>query len=191
MTRVVGGNKGAMSGSGRSAGPVVLAAVAMMDRCEALVLAVPTGKYATESRTLKGGTIGKHIRHTLDHFRAALDASPGVVIDYDHRERNVPMETQPREAVKAIGRIRDRLLRLDAAALDHAVRVRVMVNGDGEEVELGSTLGRELAFVWHHAVHHHAMLGAIAAEHGIVLEGEFGRAPSTVSHERGVRSRAD
>lgn len=172
-------------------GPVAAAAVAMMDRCEWFVRSVPGDKYAVESRTLQGGTIGKHIRHTLDHFRAVLEAANlrDCVIDYDHRQRAVPMETQPGEAIKAIREIRERLLSLNAEMLDAAVRVRVMVSGDGAEAELGSTLARELAFVSHHAVHHHAMLGAIAAEHGIVVDGEFGRAPSTVSYERSSKAR--
>lgn len=191
MTRVAGRNQMADPMAGRD--PVAAAAVAMMDRCETFILAVPMDKYAVESKTLRGGTIGKHVRHILDHFRATLDVVSivGAVIDYDHRERNVPMETQPREAILAIRMIRSRLLELDAAALESAVRVRVMLSGDGNEAELGSTLARELAFVSHHAVHHHAMLGAIASELGVVLDQDFGKAPSTVSHERGVRSRAD
>ncbi len=185
MTRVVGRKQ--VGG----ASPVTAAAVAMMDRCEAFVLAIPAEKYAVTSKTLKGGTIGKHIRHTLDHFRAALEAVSGMVIDYDHRERDVPMETEPREAIREIKAVRARILNLDPAALETVVRVRIMVDGDGTETELGSTLARELAFVSHHAVHHHAMLGAIATELGVVLDQDFGKAPSTVSHERGLRSRAD
>lgn len=188
MTRVAGRNQ---TGVGQE--PVAAAAVAMMDRCEAFVLSVPADRYAVESKTLRGGTIGKHVRHTLDHFRAALEVVSvvGGVIDYDHRERDVPMETEPREAVRAIRSIRARLMELDAGVLEAPVRVRVMVSGDGTETELGSTLGRELAFVAHHAVHHHAMLGAIAAELGVVLDSEFGKAPSTVSHERGLKARQD
>ncbi len=191
MTRVAGRTLEAGPEMSGGTGSVAAAAVAMMDRCEWFVRAVPADKYAVESRTLKGGTIGKHIRHTLDHFRAVLDVAKvrGGVIDYDHRQREVPMETLPGEAIKAICEIRERLVRLDDATLEAAVRVRVMVNGEGAEAELGSTLGRELAFVSHHAVHHHAMLGAIAAEHGIVVDGEFGRAPSTVSHDRSTKAR--
>jgi hypothetical protein len=62
-----------------------------------------------------------------------------------------------------------------------------MLTSDGVDAELGSTLGRELAFATHHAVHHHAMLGAIAAELGVATPPEFGKAPSTIRHERDTR----
>jgi hypothetical protein len=51
-------------------------------------------------------------------------------------------------------------------------------------VELVSTLGRELAFATHHAVHHQAMMKAIAFEFGVEVEECFGKAPATVNAER-------
>ncbi len=64
------------------------------------------------------------------------------------------------------------------------VRVRVMVGADGSTAELRSTLARELAFAAHHAVHHHAMVRAIAAEFGREMPEDLGKAPSTLHHER-------
>jgi uncharacterized damage-inducible protein DinB len=167
--------------------PVAAAAAAMLEQCAAFVRDVPGASYTQPSRTLQGGTIGKHVRHTLDHFRAALAGAAAEVIDYDHRERNVPMETEPREALAAIEALRRDLLGLTRTALSAPVRIRVMIAGDGTEAELGSTLARELAFAAHHAVHHHAMLGAIAAELGVEAGPEFGKAPSTITHERAQR----
>lgn len=167
---------------------VAAAAIALLDQCEAFVRSVGAREFAAESRTLHGGTIGKHIRHCLDHFRACLDAAgPGAVADYDHRERNVPMETEPARALEAIAQLRSRLGSVCDESLQAPVRVRVMLTGDGVYAELRSTLGRELAFASHHAVHHHAMLGTIAQELGLPVEPGFGRAPSTISHERKAR----
>lgn len=155
----------------------------MLDQCAAFIRAVPVDSYTAQSETLKGGTIGKHIRHTLDHFRAALNGTQGV-IDYDHRERDVPMEADPEEALRAIDGLQGQLRTLRTAVLESPVRVRIMVAGDGTETELTSTLARELAFATHHAVHHQAMLGAMAGEFGLVVGAEFGKAPSTISYER-------
>jgi uncharacterized damage-inducible protein DinB len=167
--------------------PVAAAAIAMLDQCAAFVCAAGAA-YADESRILKGGTIGKHVRHTLDHFRAALEgAAAGVVVDYDHRERDVPMETEQAAALEAIAMLRRRLARVVDTELDRPLRVRVLLTADGQEAELRSTLGRELAFATHHAVHHCAMLGAIAAEFAVPTEDGFGKAPSTLKHERNVR----
>jgi uncharacterized damage-inducible protein DinB len=164
--------------------PVSEAASALLEQCAAFIQCVPLAAYAAESRTIQGGTIGKHIRHTLDHFRAAMEGAHGRIIDYDHRQREVPMETEPTEALEAIARLRDQLSMLAAQRLHAPVRIRVMLTGDGVEAELGSTLARELAFATHHAVHHHAMLGAIAAEMGIAIAPGFGKAPSTIRHDR-------
>ena len=167
---------------------VASAAIALLDQAAAFIRTVSTPAYAAESRTIRGGTIGKHIRHTLDHFRACLDgAAPGSVADYDHRERNVPMETDRDQALDAIAALRARLERIGDDGLRTPMRVRVMLTGDGLHAELGSTLGRELAFAAHHAVHHHAMLTAIAAELGISVGSGFGKAPSTICHDRESR----
>lgn len=167
--------------------PVVAAAAAMLDQCEEFIRTIPSDAYAVESRALKGGTIGKHIRHTLDHYRAALAACTGTIIDYDRRERDVPMETDPEAALRAIDDLKRAVEGLKRSDLASPVKIRVMVSGDGTEVELGSTLARELAFASHHAVHHHAMLGAIAEEVGVSVSQDFGKAPSTLSYERGTR----
>jgi hypothetical protein len=167
---------------------VALAAAALLEQCERFIGGLPASErspYAAPSLRMPGGTIGKHIRHSLDHFRAALEgADSGAAIDYDHRERDVPMETLPGAAVEAICGLRSRLEGLDGAALARPVRVRVMLTGDGTEAELTSTLARELAFATHHAVHHHAMIGVIAGEFGHAVPPGFGKAPSTINYDR-------
>jgi uncharacterized damage-inducible protein DinB len=166
-------------------GPVAFAARAMLDQCEAFIRAIDGPFYAADSSVLKGGSIGKHVRHVLDHYRAIFAAISGnSVVDYDRRERNVPMETSPAAALDAIGRLRSELDRLGSAAMGSPIRIRVMLGGDGSQAELISSIGRELAFATHHAVHHHAMLGAIASEFGVQTGPEFGKAPSTINHER-------
>lgn len=162
---------------------VAEAAAAIVGQCEAFVRSLDSAAYVRPSGVLAGGTVGQHVRHALDHFRAALGAGDGP-IEYDRRERNVPMETDRIAALEAMEGLRAELARIGERELSRPVRVRVMLTADGAEAELGSTLGRELAFATHHAIHHHAMMGAIARELGIVCEGAFGKAPSTLNHER-------
>jgi hypothetical protein len=94
------------------------------------------------------------------------------------------METQRRAALETIERLARDIRVLDGGRLASPVRVRVMISADGSTAELGSTLARELAFATHHAVHHQAMVRAIAAEFGHDLPEDLGRAPSTLHHER-------
>ncbi len=162
------------------------AADALLAQCACFLRSLPAGAFTKNSAALGGGTIGKHLRHTLDHFSAALKgAAEGGAIDYDHRERDVPAETSPEAALGVVQGLRSRLALIADAASERPVLVRVMISGEGQEAELRSTLGRELAFATHHALHHQAMMAAMARELGIEPEDAFGKAPSTVHHERG------
>lgn len=160
------------------------AADAILNQCGRMIELVDDGAYATASGVLRGGTIGKHVRHALDHYCALLDCDGSAPVDYDHRDRATAIETDRAAACGEIDRLRGVISGLDAEMLGKATRVRVMLSGAGEEAVLDSTIGRELFFATHHAIHHQAMIKAIAAEHGAELDGEFGTAPSTINHER-------
>lgn len=163
---------------------VVAAGCVVLEHCAGMVRGLDDRAYTTPSARLAGGTIGKHLRHVVDHFRAALEGREAV-IDYDHRARNVPMESDRQAAVAAIGGVVEGLERLTDRELSAPVRVLAMLTGDGAEIELGSTLCRELHFAMHHAIHHQAMMRSIAEEFGASVDSEFGKAPSTVHFERG------
>ena len=165
------------------------AADALLAQAQGLIEGLDDSAYTYSSPVMMRGTIGKHVRHCLDHFSAALGViEAGGVIDYDHRERNVPMETSRDEALKVIAGLRSALARVDRAAALREVEVRVMLTAAGDEATLRSTLARELAFAAHHAQHHHAMMQVIADELGAATPDGFGKAPSTLNHERGGAS---
>jgi uncharacterized damage-inducible protein DinB len=161
---------------------LVGAACHLLGQCRELVGGLSDAYFVAPSARLGGGTIGQHLRHTLDHYRAIVGANG--LIDYDHRERDVPMESDRAEALRVIDAMHERLHALGAGSDAVPVAVRVMVSGDGTELQLSSTLGRELAFATHHAVHHQAMMRSIALELGAAVDPHFGRAPSTIHFER-------
>lgn len=167
--------------------PAALASERMLAQCAQVVAGLDDRAYCAPSKVLPGGTIGKHVRHVLDHFAAALAAieRPEAVIDYDHRLREVPEETSRSAAARRVEAIRHLLARVDACAADKPVRVAVMLAADGTCAVLGSTLAREVAFAAHHAVHHYAMIGALCREQGVSVPESFGKAPATMQHERG------
>ena len=159
-------------------------AAAVLAQCSGFIEILPDAVYIAPSSTIKGGSIGTHVRHTLDHFRALLDGhARGEAVLYDQRARGVPVETNRAEALDAAERLLEAIVALDAAALEAPVRVQIMLAADGTTAELGSTLGRELAFASHHAIHHCAMMNAIALEHGQQAQDGFGKAPSTLCHQ--------
>ncbi|MEL7471871.1 MAG: DinB family protein [Planctomycetota bacterium] len=164
---------------------VALAAAATLDQFAAFARLTPADVYSASSDRLRGGTIGKHLRHTIDHFRAAVvGAATGQRIDYDHRERETRIETDAEAAVELIDELARTLRAYDESTLAQRVEIEVMLTGSGEIAHLETTLARELAFAAHHAVHHAAMLKAIALEFGFEGPARFGMAPSTLHYEQ-------
>lgn len=140
-------------------------------------------QYAAPAPDGSGGSVGKHVRHALDHFRALLE-HPEDAIDYDRRDRGVPVETDRSVARDEIERLGEAAGGLSEVDLYRDVSVRVMLDGAGTTTSLPSTLGRELFFAVHHAIHHHAMIRSLACGMGVELCCAFGKAPSTLDHER-------
>tara|TARA_R110000782_G_scaffold13976_24_gene41084 strand:- start:5207 stop:5755 length:549 start_codon:yes stop_codon:yes gene_type:complete len=166
---------------------VAATADAILDQCDGFIGEVPADRYTRVSGTITGGTIGKHARHVLDHFRAALTTPSCDPIDYDHRERGSRVETDPAAARAEISELRAIVRGLDEDAMGTAVTTRVMLTGTGETADLRSTLGRELFFATHHAIHHHAMMKAIGREFGVEAPAGFGTAPSTLNFESATK----
>ncbi|MFN7021097.1 MAG: hypothetical protein ACK4WH_07195 [Phycisphaerales bacterium] len=159
--------------------PCIAAADALLAQAAGFIAMLDDGLYARLCPAASGGSIGQHLRHALDHF-AALFAGAGGVIDYDHRERGVAMETCRASAETALDELRAALTLVRPDELGRPTTVRVMVSRDGRTVDLATTLGRELAFATHHALHHHAMMRFIAESFGVRPAAEFGYAPSTL-----------
>jgi hypothetical protein len=151
-------------------------------------------------------SMGQHLRHSMDHIeRAALAASVRTAsgndkidysessIHYDQRERGTNDEQDFLLAIARIDRVRAMLEQISNSPLDpnQPVLACFMLSGDSQsESRLPSTIGRELGFAAHHAIHHLAMVKIIATNPKIGglesrdLPPEFGRAPSTINHDQ-------
>jgi uncharacterized damage-inducible protein DinB len=163
---------------------ILLAADTQLQQCELFVRELSDVVYTSESTILPGGTVGKHLRHVVDHYHAIIaGATTSEPVDYDHRLRDVPMEVDRAHALRTLTALRTSLHELSPLGHTAPLHVHVMVAGDGCCATLGTTLGRELAFATHHGVHHQAMMRAIAGEFGVDVPINFGKAPSTINHE--------
>lgn len=166
--------------------PAAIQADGLLAGCARMIESIEDRVYTGASRVLPAGTIGKHVRHILDHFTAALAVvgRGDGVIDYDHRERDTPIETSRAAALAQIVALRETLHAVGDAVGARPVAVHLMLAADGTLGKFQSTLAREINFASHHAEHHHAMIGAIAREHGVPVPSDFGKAPSTLEYER-------
>ena len=158
---------------------------ALRHELEALRAAVgglsPSEYRAAPSRA--SGSIGAHVRHALDHVRALLTRDPATDLTYDARLRGTAVETDPQAAVDEIDRLCEDLT---GTALGSPERLRVMsmTAPDGQHLRAESSLGRELAFVLSHTIHHAAIVAVLLDWLGRGLPEEFGHAPSTLAARR-------
>jgi len=173
--------------------PVAISAVALLSggvlrQAIGYLALLSDAHYTARSTVLPSGTIGKHMRHLLDHFAAALFVDASRTIDYDRRARETIEETSRGAAIARAHECIAVLTKVNVADEHAEVTVRIMLAADGTEAALKSTLARELAFAAHHAEHHLAMMAAIGRELGVAAPADLGKAPSTLNFEKGRTS---
>jgi hypothetical protein len=162
---------------------IVNAAIAILAQGEHLLLALSAETYTRRVPRAFNACIGGHYRHCLDHFMSLLRGLDANTVDYDHRERDVRIESQPDFALALTRQMRAQLERFPLAALDTQVRARCEVSyAYGESPVTGSTFGREMVYAIAHAIHHYALISVMARLMGAKLPEQFGVAPSTVAH---------
>ncbi len=131
------------------------------------------------------GPVGSHLRHIIEHYDALLFPAQAGVVDYDSRARNRELETQAAVARRRLQALSHCLQDRAAAWIDEPVRVVGLAGTAGEfSFAAPSSTARELAFVASHAVHHFALLKTHCQQQGTPTPAHFGKAPSTVAHER-------
>lgn len=127
---------------------------------------------------LHPSSVGQHVRHVLDHYQALVGATQGYV-DYNQRQRDLPLEADVALAVQAVERLSDALDDLR----DGPVQVRVDACQEEQAAEwVSSSMARELAFADSHAVHHFAVMRFLLQAMGQALPADFGVAASTLAY---------
>jgi hypothetical protein len=138
--------------------------------------------YTKKCKNVMDSSIGQHVRHSLDHFNKLVFPA-GPIVNYDIRQRKIPVETSVQAAVSLVSLLCQELAKM--SDLDKTIDVEVMLNAAGEQAKLKSTFRRELWFVCHHAVHHNAMIRMILEIYSMpIKDGSFGYAPSTANFRK-------
>lgn len=128
-------------------------------------------------------TLGKHTRHIIDHYMALLkpeNEQSNDTINYEHRQREVALEQCPKQALQCLEMIGEDLKALSRQASITSVQI-AYPTGDST-LMLRSSLGRELAFLTSHSIHHMATLALLAKTLGLSIPKNFGVHPSTLRH---------
>ncbi len=145
-----------------------------------VIAALAPEAYTNEPDRICRGTVGRHVRHCLDHVRMLIDAAPTGLVDYDARDRGTDIETNPVAACDEL----DRLivaLRDGVLPVDTPLTISSVISGAGDRVSTQSSLGRELVYVLAHTIHHAAMIIGLVEAAGGDVPAAFGYAPSTIA----------
>jgi uncharacterized damage-inducible protein DinB len=148
---------------------------------------LPPEVYRTPTRP-GWASVGSQFRHVLDHYRAFLLGCPAGRIDYDARQRERLVETDPAEAVAQAREMMVELERIHVEDANRPVTVQMDSGGDQRLPDWRpSTVGRELQFLVSHTVHHYALIKLLLEDVGIAAGADFGVAPSSLAYQAAVR----
>lgn len=158
---------------------LVLANVHLLDQAVALA-----SHFLGHLEVDYGRHVGPHLRHVIEHLEMLCLRTDASQVDYDSRRRDALVERRPELAVDRLQRLRAALCALPPSALGQALEVRGCTGPTGLlRFAVASSLGRELAFMASHLVHHFAIVRPHAEAAGWVAPAHFGKAAGTVAHE--------
>ncbi len=155
--------------------------IALLEELASVVAELNDAQYLQKPVGVIESSVGGHVRHCLDHVRSLLDAVAAGKINYDHRQRGTAIETSRVAVAEAIDRLIDELRTLPGDEFDSPLAMRVLVASNQPELLVKTTIGREIAYVLAHTVHHNALISAMVKTLGGKLPVEFGYAPSTIN----------
>lgn len=130
-------------------------------------------------------SIGKHIRHIIDHYNCFFKHLAQAYIDYDDRARETAVETKTHQACKELSNI---ILQLSKFNAHQAKPIWIYITAipDMNPEPAASSLQRELLFLQSHTIHHMAVIQLLLNRIGISVDSSFALAPSTVSYNHRV-----
>jgi uncharacterized damage-inducible protein DinB len=151
----------------------------LLEQLRDVLTLMPVEVYRARPAARVSGSVGAHVRHTLDHVSSLLVALEGGELQYDHRARGTLLEVEPSTAVSEIERLLFRLDLISAGSAERAVTFPTLITPERPATLVRSTLARELAFVIQHTIHHCALIALLLEWQGVRTPYGFGLAAST------------
>jgi len=136
--------------------------------------------YSKPLDVFNGSSLGGHTRHIIEFYHCLIKNYNKGIINYDLRERDKNIENDPELAAVAIQNI---ITELNKINLNDTIELHMSYDTQNNVVDtVISNVKREVVYNLEHTIHHMALIKIgvnVAASH-IVLESEFGVAPSTI-----------
>ena len=156
------------------------ALAALLGQLRDVIVLLPVHCYRAQPAPRVSGSIGAHVRHTLDHVSALLATIEGEELSYEHRKRGTRAESDSFAALIAIERLLARIEALENVSLDRPIAFATVFDATWPATWVRTTLAREVAFVIQHTIHHCAIIAVLLDAQGVAVPYGFGVAPSTL-----------
>jgi uncharacterized damage-inducible protein DinB len=162
--------------------PAAAALLAVLRQLGDLLESLTDEQYTQKPVGVVPSSIGGHVRHCVDHVESLLASVDSGAIDYDQRTRGTDVERCRRAAQAALRRLESPVVALAKLPSVMLLWLSVLPSSAAPASEVRTSLGRELAFVLSHTIHHNALIGVMARLLGVPVPGRFGYAPSTIAY---------
>ncbi len=140
--------------------------------------------WSRKNKNFNNETIGRHIRHIIDFYLCFICHIDSNFIDYDTRKRSVKIESNISFARNKIEEIIYFLKNTDL--VDKNIKVRM--NSSVSNLDLNSSIFRELMHIADHAIHHANLVQVIIKNEFPDLERNCNfYSPSTIDSKRCVQ----
>jgi len=150
----------------------------VVTQIEAVLVQIEAQDFRRPLPEFDGSTLGQHFRHILEFFQCLEQGAKQGMVDYAARERNLLYEDNPALAAAALS---DFTASMNVLSDDLVLSVKAEFGGE-ERPAYQSTLGRELLFVYDHAIHHLAIIkiGIRCRFPHLQIDKNLGVSPSTI-----------
>jgi uncharacterized damage-inducible protein DinB len=163
---------------------VIAANVETLDQGIETLVSISCTTYTKVINPVMSSSIGSHIRHIADTYRAVINGLSSKQVDFNFRRRNTAIESDLSKALAELRSIRYWLQNLDEKNDLPLQIITEVALAQTKTVNLNSSLARELVFASSHAIHHFAQIATLARLQGFEIDPDLGVAAATASYRR-------
>lgn len=158
--------------------PIATNCLQSLQDIENLLKQLSDEQYSIPQSILHQNSIGMHVRHVLEFYHCLMEGLGNGAVDYDARKRNIHWQTSRSEANSIIAAIS---LWLQSCETDCSINLKFHTT---EELDIATTLFRELAYNHEHCIHHLAIIRICLQEKypEISIPDTFGVANATIKY---------
>jgi hypothetical protein len=155
------------------------ASIAQLMNIKSILLQIKEQDYMLALPTLKGASVGKHVRHVVEFYQCLLFAATNNMVNYDDRKRNLMLEQNVKYTIDYITEIADTIERMQGNE-----PLTLVSNYNQQQITMESCMYRELAYNIEHTVHHLAIISIAIPLYFpyINLDEKIGYADSTIQY---------